>query len=47
MAPELINFGRYNSKIDVWSVGVIIFEMITSDVFLRTNRIMPLGAHKM
>lgn len=38
MAPELKNLGYYNSKIDVWSLGVIVFEMASGDVFLRTLR---------
>lgn len=35
MAPELQLSGKYNSKIDVWSLGVIIFEMATGDVFVK------------
>ena len=29
MAPELINGQNYDTKIDVWAVGVIVFLMLT------------------
>jgi serine/threonine protein kinase len=38
MAPELINFGKYNSKVDIWSIGVISYEMANGDVFVRQRR---------
>ncbi len=46
MAPELINFGKYNSKVDIWSVGVITYEMNNGDVFVRERRI-PYGVDTM
>ena len=27
MAPEILTYKPYNSKADLWSVGIILFEM--------------------
>jgi serine/threonine-protein kinase ULK/ATG1 len=32
MAPEIVCLGKYNSKSDLWSIGVIIYEMIYKKV---------------
>ena len=29
MAPEVLNRGAYNFKADVWSLGTILFELLT------------------
>ena len=29
MAPEVLNGIRYNHKADVWSLGILFFELIT------------------
>ena len=31
MAPEILHYKKYDNKSDLWSVGVIIFEMITGN----------------
>ncbi|XP_021833204.1 serine/threonine-protein kinase ATG1t-like isoform X1 [Prunus avium] len=28
MAPEVLQFERYDGKVDMWSVGVILFELL-------------------
>ena len=28
MAPEILKFSEHNHKIDIWALGVLIFEMI-------------------
>jgi serine/threonine-protein kinase ULK/ATG1 len=29
MAPEIIKGQKYNSKVDVWSLGAVFYEMVT------------------
>ena len=29
MAPEMINYQKYDTRSDLWSIGVVIYEMIT------------------
>ena len=29
MAPEILKFNKYDSKADLWSIGIIIYQMIT------------------
>lgn len=39
MAPELLNSEPYNSKADVWSVGTLLFNLLTG--------VYPFGASNM
>jgi len=32
MAPEVIRGARYDEKVDVWSYGVLVWEMLTGNV---------------
>ena len=29
LAPEIINGSQYTAKIDVWSLGIILYEMLS------------------
>jgi serine/threonine-protein kinase ULK/ATG1 len=39
MAPEVLNGVKYNHKVDVWSMGIVFFELITGFTpFTGTDR---------
>lgn len=39
MAPELLTSGKYGKGADLWSVGVLLYEMLTGKVpFYAPNR---------
>ncbi len=31
MAPEILQFHKYNAKADLWSVGTILFELVVGE----------------
>jgi serine/threonine-protein kinase ULK/ATG1 len=40
MAPEILKHRKYDAKVDLWSLGVVLFEMLTCDLpFKATNHI--------
>jgi len=32
MAPEILQFHKYNAKADLWSVGTILFELVVGKI---------------
>lgn len=42
MAPEVLDRQTYNSKADIWSIGVSFYEMIFGKVPFSANNIVDL-----
>lgn len=37
MAPEILRYEKYNAKADLWSVGAVLYEMVTGRPPFRAN----------
>ena len=38
MAPEIILGHAYNEKVDVWSIGIIAFMLLSGEMLFRSNQ---------
>lgn len=38
MAPEIFEHGRYTNKCDIWSLGVVIYQMLFGHAPFMPNR---------
>lgn len=42
MAPEIIKGNKYNSKADIWSIGVIVYQMLVGEVPYRESNLIQI-----
>ena len=42
MAPEILTYQKYNSKADLWSLGIILYEMLTGNTPYNSKSIYEL-----
>jgi serine/threonine protein kinase len=42
MAPEILNYQEYNSKTDLWSIGIIMYEMLVGSTPYKAKNIVNL-----
>ena len=45
MAPEIIMGKNYDTKVDVWALGVITYQMLTSNMPFTGNTREQIEAH--
>ena len=43
MAPEIINYNKYTNKVDIWSLGCILYELCTLKKCFDSNNIIQLA----
>ncbi len=42
MAPEILQSHKYDAKADLWSVGTILYELVTGDGWSSSQRVLLL-----
>jgi serine/threonine-protein kinase ULK/ATG1 len=43
MAPEILQYKKYDAKVDLWSIGIILYEMLSAEPpFIASNHIQLL-----
>jgi serine/threonine protein kinase len=42
MSPEILNYNSYDTKSDLWSIGIILFEMITGNPPFKAKNLQHL-----
>ena len=42
MAPELYENKPYDKKVDIWSLGILLYEIITGKLLFKNNSILDI-----
>lgn len=43
IAPELVQNNKYSFKVDVWSVGCLLYQMVSGEVPFKSSNLITLG----